>query len=198
MRLTHQLFVLLAVATLGPGCDTSAPANPAAPSAAATVPAAMPAPEPAPAPASTPAPPAPVSPIPGTLQAELATTKSGGRAIQRGHAQAAGVWHMGKGDQINFELNNIADAMYRAEVIFSNDDAFGGEDIEVLVDGAVVGVVHAGDSGPYGAGRDWDVFVVSPAVDLGRLSGSKTISLRVLSSPDGYGVDVDAVVVTTK
>jgi hypothetical protein len=74
-------------------------------------------------------------------------------------------------------------------VRYSNDDTGVGDDVEVRVDGAVVGTFHTQNTGSGGAG--WNVFVEAPLLSVGALAaGPHTITLRIVTS-DGFGVDLD-------
>jgi hypothetical protein len=178
----HYFGVALAITALFAGCG-GAPATEASPQAATSSDAGT---ERSVAAAA-------VSPIPGTLQAENATSKTGGRAIPRSNAEGETVWHLDLDQELSFVLDGVAPADYEVAIRHSNDDLGAGDTLTLLVNGVKVGAIHAADTGTQGHGYDWDTFVVTVPVSLGSLGGRCVITCR-LTSTDGYGVDVDTLV----
>jgi hypothetical protein len=129
-----------------------------------------------------------VSEIPGVMQAESATSYSGGASISRSTARGGSVWHLDGGQELFYTFSDITPGNYSLTTRYSNDDAGGGDIVAVIVNGAEVGSFRTVDTGNDGLG--WNVFVDSAPVGLGFLSGTITISIQVIAS-DGYGVDFD-------
>lgn len=127
--------------------------------------------------------------LPSNLQAENATTKTGGHAISRSNAEGQAVWHLENGDEISYSFIDLSPKTYTVVTKYSNDDTGGGDRLSILVNGVESGFFRTADTGDDGAG--WNVFISSSPIPLGRLEGAGTISFHLTAS-DGYGVDLDA------
>jgi hypothetical protein len=122
-------------------------------------------------------------------EAEDAPAGTGGSRIPRGNASRGLVWHLNLGEEARYTIPVEVPEAYTLVVRYSNDDTGVGDDVEVRVDGAVVGTFHTQNTGSGGAG--WNVFVEAPLLSVGALAaGPHTITLRIVTS-DGFGVDLD-------
>jgi len=118
-------------------------------------------------------------------EGEQFESATGGAEIQRGAACGAKVWHMELGQAATYAFSIGTSTPLNLSLRYSNDDLGVGDDLEVLVDGVVMGNFHTIDT------LDWNVFVQSPLIPLGMLSaGNHTVTL-VVNGSDGFGVDVD-------
>ncbi len=129
--------------------------------------------------------------IAGTYDAIAATAKSGGGAIYRSNAGSGQVWHLDQGQTLRFDFSNAARQHYLLVVRYSNDDLGTGDTVSVQVNGTPVDSFTTQDTGNWGHG--WNVFVNTPPIPLGELSGTCSVGLQILTS-DGYGVDFDTLV----
>jgi hypothetical protein len=133
----------------------------------------------------------PVSPI--VLEGEDGVVLAGsGTAKLRSNASGQRTMLLYDGAQLSLAFETSAALECDVIVRYSNDNyPPPGETIEVSLDGAVLGVFEAADTGDWGHG--WNVFVTSQvASGLEVAPGEHELVIGV-SGGDGYGVEIDVV-----
>jgi len=112
--------------------------------------------------------------------------------MPRSNAQGARTILLQADQSRTLSFNLGSPASYAVSVRYSNDNYGPTETVTVSVDGSTVGQFSAQDTGNYGAG--WNVFVQTSTLGTVNLSaGDHTVVVSV-SGGDGYGVEIDAVV----
>ena len=126
----------------------------------------------------------------GPLQGENGT--GDGKAMQRvGASGARTVWlHDGETRAFSFEPEESGS--YNVFVRYSNDNFGPTETVTVNLDGSTVGQFSAEDTGSEGHG--WVEFRISPLLGLVSLSSGKHKITVVISGGDGYGIEIDEVI----
>jgi uncharacterized repeat protein (TIGR01451 family) len=100
------------------------------------------------------------------------------------------VWlHAGESLKLIFQLP--VTACYELDVRYSNDNFGPLEDVEVSVDGIILGRFTAQDTGDFGAG--WNNFMWSNLIGVLNLQPGPHEIILTVTGGDGYGVEIDAV-----
>ncbi|MCA9219447.1 MAG: Ig-like domain-containing protein, partial [Planctomycetales bacterium] len=112
---------------------------------------------------------------------------SGDGTVQsRTNASGDKTWYLlHAGDEVSYSVRIPAVGNYELVVDYSNHDSGAGDEVSVLVNGAVVGSFHSQNT------NDWNQFLSSPAIGLGNLpAGDVTISFRLDSTDQLNGNDL--------